>query len=58
MPLDELREAGRELVGLEGEVWNGSGSLQDALEWARGSAGLTVVAGSLYLVADLFRLAP
>jgi folylpolyglutamate synthase/dihydropteroate synthase len=48
------------LVGEDGEMFvsEGEGGLERALEWAAkdGGEGLIVVCGSLYLVADLFRL--
>lgn len=61
-PLAEIRLAAEELVGgREGSVWEGEGDsgLQPALNWAvKGvpEGGLVVVCGSLYLVADMFRM--
>ena len=56
VPRGNLSEVARELVGSESEVWAGETGLEGALEWAGKEEGLTVVCGSLYLVADLFRL--
>lgn len=61
---DALRTAASAIVSPE-NVWMGQGSgpgaLQSALEWATtgqqsGGRGLIVVCGSLYLVADAYRL--
>lgn len=60
VPVDELVGPVRALVGDDAPIW--TGALAAALEWARGDDGegdqdgLVVVAGSLYLVADLYRL--
>lgn len=59
VPIDELIAPVRQLVGDEAPVW--AGKLADALEWAcldgEGvEEGIVVVAGSLYLVADVYRL--
>ena len=65
VPIDELVEPVRALVGDEAPIW--AGKLEEALEWAAAQGredeaadesgqGLVVVAGSLYLVADLYRL--
>jgi dihydrofolate synthase len=70
-PVDtpEVQKAAKSLIGQTGDVWEGreatnsktgsnSSNLDDALMWAvtDPEAGLVVVAGSLYLVADFYRL--
>ncbi|KAJ6525264.1 Mur ligase [Mycena vulgaris] len=66
VPPAELRAVVGELAPtvetwVEGDEKDASGGLQGALEWAAGRHaerdGLVVVAGSLYLVADFYRLA-
>ena len=65
--IDEIRHVAKSLVGNTGEMWDGEWSfepngnlksLEEALKWAGGNAGegLVVVAGSLYLAADFYRL--
>jgi len=66
---EEVARAARELIGAEGGVWEGKmpagdelesvlSGLEEALAWAVGDteSDLVVVAGSLYLVADFYRL--
>jgi len=72
VPIDDLIEPVRALIGDEAPIW--AGKLEDALAWAadqgrtdgstaaagesgenKREQGLVVVAGSLYLVADLYR---
>jgi len=56
--MGELEVAVRGLVG-DGEVWVGGGEgrrLEEALVWTREKGRWAVLAGSLYLVADLYRL--
>ena len=63
VPPSGLRDVVNQLVP-DPEVWaaedgsSGSNQLTDALEWAAGSgrSDLVVLAGSLYLVADFYRL--
>lgn len=65
VPPQDLRAVVRELVS-DADIWVGedesSDELSRALEWAGkksrsdGGEGLVVVAGSLYLVADLYRI--
>jgi folylpolyglutamate synthase/dihydrofolate synthase len=60
--VEELVSVSEEIVGSEGVVTSFSGAeggllnLHQALEWAKSQSDLVVVSGSLYLVADLYRL--
>jgi dihydrofolate synthase len=63
VPVEELFSVSQELVGSKGTVacfYDVEGrpleTLHQALEWAKGQSDLAVVSGSLYLVADLYRL--
>lgn len=62
---EAVRDVAKSLVGEAGEVWVGNGSgpqaVQGALRWATADwdekgPGLVVICGSLYLVADAYRL--
>lgn len=61
-----LQTVCQELVGSDGEIWSSEvidsdahsnyGHLLAALDWASRRSDLIVVAGSLYLIADLYRM--
>ena len=60
---EELLSVAQEIVGSEGTVASFHGNegrplenLHQALEWAKSRSDLAIVSGSLYLVADLYRL--
>ena len=60
---EELLSVSQEIVGFEGTVASFHSAegrplenLRQALEWAKSRSDLAIVSGSLYLVADLFRL--
>ncbi|KGB78414.1 folylpolyglutamate synthase [Cryptococcus deuterogattii R265] len=58
VPRDEVARAARQLLGEEAVIIGGVGEdgVRDALRNAKGSGRLAVVCGSLYLVADVYRL--
>lgn len=65
VPETELLDAVRELIGDDAQVFSPSDRqtqkpsgemIKEAMEWARGFGEVAVLAGSLYLVGDLYRL--
>lgn len=61
--VEELLSVSQEIVGTEGTVASFYGAegrplenLRQALEWAKSKSDIVVVSGSLYLIADLYRL--
>ncbi|KAF9519349.1 hypothetical protein BS47DRAFT_1288438, partial [Hydnum rufescens UP504] len=66
VPHDEMKRVARNLIGPSGEIWEApdadvsameqSRVLHDALQWARSKGSFGILAGSLYLVSDLYRL--
>ena len=61
--VEELLSVSQELVGVDGTATSFCGAegspleyLRQALEWATNQSNLVIVSGSLYLVADLYRV--